>query len=403
MKRHVAEVLTRLAEQHGPVETSAQREALLTLWLEHVTARDTTELRRVLQRLVRRRVFDAALLADELPPARVLRWPLGSSSVVTRFGLPAFEGAADVAAWAGLDVGRLVWLENRGGRARHYRVRWVPKRRGRRLLEAPRPALADLQRMLARDLFRRVPTHPAAHGFVRGRCPRTHAALHAAKDWVVRVDLADFFPSITGARVRGLFRAFGWPAAVAALLTRLTTRATSAEELGACTPRERRYAEPHLPQGAPSSPALANAIAYRLDVRLSALAERLGATYSRYADDLVLSGDRRVRDVAPKVGAIAMEEGFEVAFRKTRVMHRSQRQETTGLVVNVHPNVHRRARKKLEAILCNCARHGWRSQDREGHGARFHDVLRGRIAHVAHTNPAAARRLRRWFERIDWD
>ena len=84
------------------------------------------------------------------------------------------------------------------------------------------------------------------------------------------------------------------------------------------------YAFRHLPQGAPTSPALANLCAYRVDCRLTGLAEAAGATYTRYADDLAFSGGRTssacVERFALRVAAVLMEEGFSVHHRKTRVM-----------------------------------------------------------------------------------
>jgi hypothetical protein len=167
----------------------------------------------------------------------------------------------------------------------------------------------------------------------------------------------------------------------------------------------RLYIQPHLPQGAPTSPALANLAAYRLDARLAGLARAFEAKYTRYADDLTFSGGDRlaprlVRFVA-HVGAIAIEEGFAVQHRKTRVMRPGVRQHVTGVVVNDHPNVARDAFDRLKAILHNCVRHGPAAQNRAGH-ADFRAHLAGRVAHVVMLNPARGARLRALFEQIAW-
>src|SRR5207248_9475177 len=129
----------------------------------------------------------------------------------------------------------------------------------------------------------------------------------------------------------------------------------------------------HLPQGAPTSPALANLCAYRLDCRLDALARSLGAAYTRYADDLAFSGgeelERGARRFQVLVCRVALEEGFEVHTRKSRFMRRAVRQQLAGVVVNDRPNVKRADFDALKAILCNCARHGPASQNRDGRGA----------------------------------
>jgi RNA-directed DNA polymerase len=167
-----------------------------------------------------------------------------------------------------------------------------------------------------------------------------------------------------------------------------------------------RLRQPHLPQGASTSPALSNLAAWRLDVRLAALASSYGATMTRYADDLAFAGDRAfrrsLRFFLPQVGAIALEEGFRINHRKTRVMPRSRRQQLCGLVVNEKPNLPRREVDNLRALLFNAARFGPQSQNRERH-PRFRAQLEGRIGHVASIHPARGQRLRALFERIRWD
>lgn len=161
----------------------------------------------------------------------------------------------------------------------------------------------------------------------------------------------------------------------------------------------------HLPQGAPTSPALANAIAFRLDRRLAGLARSLGVIYTRYADDLVFSGDdrlsRRTDRLVTCVAAIAMEEGFVVNFRKTRVMRRGQQQCVLGWTVNEGVSTPRKDYEGLKATLHNCVCHGPKSQNRHAHPA-FRESLRGRIANVARANPKRAFKLMQVFNEIDW-
>ena len=165
------------------------------------------------------------------------------------------------------------------------------------------------------------------------------------------------------------------------------------------------YARPHLPQGAPTSPALANLCVYRVDCRLTGLAQSAGAVYTRYADDLVFSGDevldRRVERFSTHVAAILHEEGFAVHHRKTRIMRRSVRQHMAGLVTNERVNVRRADFDRLKAILTNCVRMGPASQNREAH-PNFRSHLEGRVGFVESINPAKGERLRRIFEEIRW-
>ena len=161
----------------------------------------------------------------------------------------------------------------------------------------------------------------------------------------------------------------------------------------------------HLPQGAPTSPALANLVAFRMDLRLQALASRLGATYSRYADDLAFSGGdelrRRTSRFQSFVYGVVTDEGFTLNFRKTRIMNASQRQELAGVLVNLRPNVRRKDFDALKAVLNNCVCHGPALQNRAQH-PRFREHLEGRVGWVEQLNPLRGAKLRALFEQIAW-
>lgn len=165
------------------------------------------------------------------------------------------------------------------------------------------------------------------------------------------------------------------------------------------------YAVPHLPQGAPTSPALANLCAYQIDCRLTGLARASGANYTRYADDLAFSGgeelERAVNRFSTQAAVILEEEGFRVHHRKTRVMRQGVRQRIAGLVVNEHANVPREEVDQLKAILTNCARRGPAGENRAGH-PDFRAHLHGRVGFVEMIHPERGRKLRRLLDAIPW-
>jgi RNA-directed DNA polymerase len=275
-----------------------------------------------------------------------------------------------------------------------------------RLIEAPKPRLKSLQRQILAEILDKIPPHPKAHGFLKGRSIRTFAAPHAGQRVVLRMDMSDFFPTFSAARIQTVFRAMGYPEPVADLLGGICTNAAPRDLCARLTYDARSlYSRPHLPQGAPTSPALANLCAYRVDCRLAGLAESAGAGYTRYADDLAFSGgeefERRVERFSTHVAAILLEEGFAVNHRKTRIMRRGVRQHLAGLIVNEHMNVRRRDFDQLKATLANCAWLGPEGQNRGGH-ADFRAHLEGKVGFVESINPAKGRRLREVFERIRW-
>jgi hypothetical protein len=237
----------------------------------------------------------------------------------------------------------------------------------------------------------------------------TFAQQHVGRAVVLRVDLQAFFASISAARVIGLLRTAGYPEEVSRTLAALCTHRTPSDVLAVAPERDpldlARLRMPHLPQGAPTSGALANLAAYRLDIRVARLAAKLGATYSRYADDLVLSGDRELAHAAPtlvaRLAAIATDEGFALNFRKTRVMTESTRQRITGIVVNEKLSAPRAELDRLRAILHNCQRHGPATQNRDGH-ADFRAHLRGRVAWIQSLDATKGARLHALFQQIQW-
>lgn len=360
----------------------------------------------------RRRTPTGCEAADFLPYAR-RRWPRRTRSyrpeatyrpeLLARHGLPRLATVDDLAAALGVTVGKLKWLTwpvatgrwgRLGGGPDHYVRRELPKRSGgKRLLRVPKPETRRTQDWILREILSRVPVNPCAHGFRPGRSILTNARQHAGKELVVNLDLEDFFPRISFATVDGVFECLGYPQEVAWCLAML------------CTCRYGRRWRRALPQGAPTSPALANLVCWKLDRRLTGLAGKFGAAYTRYADDLTFSGDgdfiRGLERFLPLLGRICAEEGMRLNAAKTRFMRRCHRQEVTGLVVNDRPGLTRRERRVLRAILHNCRTRGAVSQNHTG-DPLFRQRLRGRIALVRMVHPQQAERLEADFWAVEW-
>jgi RNA-directed DNA polymerase len=318
---------------------------------------------------------------------------------LTAAGLPVLCSPADLAACLEIEVPALRWLCFHAEAVTHpHYVRFtVPKRAGgERTLLAPLPALAAAQRRVLRGILDRVPPEDCAHGFVAGRSTVSGALPHVGRDVLVKLDLKDFFPTITFPRVRGLFASLGYSPAVATLLALL-----------ACEPPRRlveyegrRYyvavGDPALPQGAPTSPALSNLVCRRLDRRLRGGAAAKGWTYTRYADDLTFSAPPGRRGdigwILGRARRVIEEEGFTLHPGKVRVLRRSQRQSVTGVGVNDKPGLPRAEVRRLRAILHNAARDGLAAQNREGR-PDFEAWLRGKLAYLAMVDPDRGRTL----------
>lgn len=318
--------------------------------------------------------------------------------------LPELKTVEDLARALELPLPRLRWLtyHREVDSGTHYHRWTVPKRSGgERLISAPKPDLKAAQRWIAQRITERLPVHGAAHGFLTGRGTLTNAAPHAGARLIVKLDIREFYPTVTFPRVKGLLRKAGYGEQVATVLALLCTEAPREEMVI----RGGRYyvatGPRSLPQGAPTSPSITNTLCLKMDSRLSGLARKLGFRYTRYADDMTFSwhdgGEAPLGKLLFGVNVIVTDEGFQLHRRKTRVLRCGRRQQVTGLVVNSAPEdrgparVPRRLVRQLRAAIHN------REHGRPGQGESLAQ-LRGLAAYVHMADP---RRGREFLGRLD--
>ena len=281
---------------------------------------------------------------------------------------------------------KLNWLAN--DRIDHYICFHTKKRDGSiREIFAPKSRLKEVQRQILDDLLQKVRLNSHAEGFRKKRSIATNAKRHIGKEIVIKMDVKDFFPSITFERVLGMFISLGYPRQVSLLLTRLATH------------------NGRLPIGAPTSPAISNIICRRLDKRFSKLGEKMSFDYSRYADDITISSNNKgVNKMIPFFKEIMGDEGFEINESKMRILRSGGRQKVTGIVVNKKPNIDKREIRKLRAVIYNC-RHKdlkqevkkWAKKEKNTNNAytvsAFRSSLLGKISFVRMVNPKAGKKL----------
>ncbi len=323
---------------------------------------------------------------------------------LTAAGLPVLSTPAEAAVAMGVTVPRLRWLAFHADATTvsHYVRFTVPKRSGGvRHLAAPHESLAEAQAWVLANVLSKVPTHPAAHGFVPGRSTVTNARPHVGRAVVVNADLTDFFPTITFPRVLGIFRQLGYSSAVATVFALLCTEAPRRTVVYAGKPFHVAAGPRQLPQGACTSPALSNLAARRLDSRLAGITAKFGWAYTRYADDLTISGPSpdKVGYLLARLRHITADEGFAVNEKKTRVQRPNTAQTVTGIVVNVEPNVPRATVRQLRAILHRAKTEGLARQNRENR-PDFAAWVGGMLAYVNMVNPDQGRPLAEAFAAV---
>ncbi|MBK9261018.1 MAG: RNA-directed DNA polymerase [Polyangiaceae bacterium] len=309
--------------------------------------------------------------------------------------VPPLKTPKDLAALLGVKVTALRSLSRPGtGPGSGYVEFEIPKRTGGvRRISAPRMPLKRVQRTILDQILAKLPAHPAAHGFVEERSTVSNASPHVGAAIVVRVDIENFFPTVHYRRVFGFFfQHYGEE--VAKALSQLTTHRPKLPDGTVVWPGA-------LPQGAPTSPAIANLVCRRLDARLAALAKKASANYTRYADDLTFS----FRDPPDRLGrflwwvnAILQQEGFTENVKKRRIMRKGNRMAVTGLVVNDKVGIPREDRRRFKAILNNCRHHGVESQARGK--PDFAAWLRGYAAYARMVHPKLGEKWQREVEEL---
>jgi hypothetical protein len=288
-----------------------------------------------------------------------------NEAALAQGGLPALPSALALATALGLTLGQLRFLayDREVSTVTQYRRFKIPKRTGgERLISAPRRRLKAAQRWVLESLLERLDLSEHAHGFRSARSIVTNARPHVGASVVVNVDLRDFFPTVTYRRVKGLFRKLGYSEEVATVLGLLCTEPDIVQtELDGVTYYVAQGTR-HLPQGAPTSPAITNLLCRHLDKRLSGFARKHQLAYTRYADDLTLSAakgaDPPVGDMLAVLCKVARTEGFDIHPDKISIQRQGRRQEVTGVIVNQQLGVDRRTLRRFRAFLFQLEKDG---------------------------------------------
>ena len=274
----------------------------------------------------------------------------------------------------------------------NYKVFSISKKRGgERKISTPVTALKIIQRKLNIILSHIYNPKPSVHGLLN-RSIVSNAEAHSKKKYVFNIDLKDFYPSINFGRVRGMFMAYPYKLnpPVATILAQI------------CILKD------ELPQGAPTSPIISNMICAKMDSELQLLAKEQRCNYSRYADDITFSTSlpkfpislaeinlKAEIEVGNKLRDIIQRNGFDINSNKVRLDNKFHRQSVTGLIVNKFPNVTRKFKNQIRAMLHAWDKYGiekaqtefekkWKNKNRNPDFPypRFEDVVKGKIEYI---------------------
>lgn len=353
-----------------------------------------------------------AALKSERPPhlgagvSDRLDFSGGDEQGLAQSQLPVLHTLLDLASRLDMPTGEVQWLCYHRAVATidHYSRFRIPKRSGgMRTISSPKPRLRIAQSFIKTEILDRLTPSAHATGFRPGMSIVNNAEPHVAAALVVRIDIKDFFPSITFPRVRGYFESIGYNPGMATVLALLCTESprSTVEFQG-----QRYYVArgPRgLPQGASTSPGLANLIARGIDGRLTAWAAGRpeGWRYTRYADDLIFSTDDANADVASLLATantVVNGEGFTINDKKTAVMRAPHRRMVTGLVVNSDIRVSRRHMRNLRAFFHQCENRGLEAVS----AAIGRDAKSVAVGHLSYVHMVNADQARVLLERHPW-
>ena len=207
-------------------------------------------------------------------------------------------------------------------RRTHKRPRWI---------NAPDTELKIIQKKLLQRILYKISPHPDAHGFYPGKSILSNAQPHCNKNWVISFDVKDFFPSTTQEMViKSLIH--GKLEVDPNLISQLCCLNMT------------------LPQGAPTSPHLANLAFYECDLKLKEFALDHSLNYTRYADDMTFSGNELPDKIIERIRRTLLTSNYQLAEKKTKLMGRNTQQKVTGLHVNERVLLPRSLRRKIRAI-----------------------------------------------------
>ena len=230
-------------------------------------------------------------------------------------GLPPGADAVTIGTMFGFSTRFVMTMANRP--AKHYRQFNIHAGKKTRAISSPKVGLKAIQSWLGFHLCRAIKLPDCVHGFVPGKSTISAAKLHLGAEWVLSIDIRDFFPSTSRDRVQAALSKLGYPQRGCEILSRLMTLHGA------------------LPQGSPASPALANLCFENVDVQIAALASDLNATYTRYADDLVISASGPMpTNLVGSVSDIVVSDGWTIAEEKTRIKTKPNPLRVHGILVH---------------------------------------------------------------------
>lgn len=288
--------------------------------------------------------------------------------------LPELEDIKDLAKAVRLPEDYLSQFTGKNGK--FYHEFYIEKKSGgRRRIKQPSRELKAIQRWILRNILEKLSPSPYCKGFMKGIDILDNAKPHVEKQYVLNIDIENFFNNVPASHIYTIFNSIGY------------TKTFSYQLTNICT------VESSLPQGAPTSPALSNLASLRLDYRIGKFCEKNALTYTRYADDITISGNKSsaIKKADWLVERVLMEEGFQINEKKRKVSGPRVKREVTGLVVNNGIGIGRKKFNFYRTKLFNM----YKASD-----SSLPSVYKGLHSYLKHVDPKRADMLERYYTKL---
>lgn len=283
------------------------------------------------------------------------------------------------------DISKLLFINEK---LIYKKIKILKKLGGYRNLVIPTENIKYLQKWILENILNKIKISEYATGFVKGKSIFQNAEEHINKNFIMNIDLKDFFPSINQERVFKIFNYYGYTKELSYIFSKICTY------------------EGVLPQGAPTSPYISNICCLKLDKRISSLCRKNDFKYSRYADDITISSDSKTLYFLKLLSKIIEEEGFKINDKKTRILKKSDRQEITGLVINSGiVKIPKAYKRKIYSEMYFCKKYGVANHLNKINCKKsfYKEHLYGKVFYVNMVEPKEAQKMFKTLEEIQWE
>lgn len=326
--------------------------------------------------------------------------------------LPVIYDLFHMARLIGMRPSRLInMVKDRDHLYNTYKVR--KKSGGHRWIMSPIEELRVVQYWILNQVLNKISVHDAAHGFVKEKSIVSNAEQHTGKEVVLNIDLYRFFDTITEKRVYGLIRGLGYTDKLSLDLARLLCVKPDVDYWDTIK-KEKVFDEVYitgyeaiLPQGAPTSPIISNLIAKNLDLSIATYCTKSNLSFTRYADDITISGNRSNLPTFKIIEKIISDNGFIINRDKVKYIGNHRKQTVTGITVNTGVFVNKKIIKEVSKELYFCNKYGYKDHlkykfKNSKEKANYKDWLYGKICFIYSVEKEKAKELFKQFHLIDW-